>query len=210
MPNFKEIFTIFVVIILISAKIICVMRLNRKTIIYYFIKLAKQSGTPESISRGVTIGLAVGLVIPFGLQIPFALPLAFVLKANKIASVAFTFVTNHFTIFFIYPFQCYLGSHIVGAPLSYASLSATLKNFLHYLTSGEATFKQSYEELMLLGQDILIPFFVGGAALALIMGVTGYFLSLYLIRAFRNRKENRKEKRRLKRIEQVQNTNPTE
>lgn len=171
------------------------MKLNRKKILYYVVKLAKQSGTPEFVARGVFIGLFIGLVVPFGLQILVALPLAFVFKANKITAVGFTFITNQASIFFIYPFQCFVGSYVIAHPISYAHLSARLKSFLHFLVSSKASIRKSYEELMLLGQEIVIPFFVGGVVLGILVGILGYFASLYLVRQVRGRKERRKQQR---------------
>ncbi len=183
------------------------MKLNRKKILYYAVKLAKQSGTPEFVARGVFIGLFIGLLIPFGFQIMIALPLAFIFKANKITAVGFTFITNNFTIFFIYPFQCFIGSYIIAHPISYDHLTSRLKSFLHFAVSSEASIRKSYEELMLLGQEIVIPFFVGGLALGLVAGVLGYFTSLYLVRQIRGRKERRKQQRLKKHHDK---TNPTQ
>lgn len=42
------------------------------------------------------------------------IPLAFLLRAAKVPAVAFTFVSNHFSIIVLYPLQCYLGSYLIS------------------------------------------------------------------------------------------------
>ncbi|MDD3117681.1 MAG: DUF2062 domain-containing protein [Victivallales bacterium] len=158
-------------------------RFNRKRLLVYALKLAKQSGTPECVAKGVALGLFIGLLVPMGGQILIVLPLAFWLKANKITACAFTMVTNHFTVLFLYPFQCVLGSYIIASPLTYKRVEQLFIDFFK---------SPSWHELILMGDEIIIPFFVGGALLAVTSSVIGYFTSLRLVRTLRNRKAKRK------------------
>jgi len=153
--------------------------LSRRKSLYYMAKLAKQSGTPECIARGVFWGVLVGWVIPFGLQLVIVIPLAFIFKANKLVACASTLVSNHFTIFIMYPFQCWAGSYMLGNPLEYAQLKQTFLKLLE---------DPSWNALLALGVDICVPFFVGGFVFGLCNAVGGYFLALYLVRRFRARK----------------------
>jgi len=158
-------------------------RFNRKRLMVYVLKLAKLSGTPECIAKGVGMGLFIGLFIPMGAQLLIVFPLAIWFKANKIAACSFTMITNHFTILFIYPFQCVLGSYIIADPLTYERAKQPFMAFFH---------SPSLRELTLLGKEIVVPFFVGGAFLGAIFSVSGYFGALYLVRTIRNRKAKRK------------------
>lgn len=162
---------------------------NRKRVMYYMIKLAKQSGTPECIAKGVMLGLLIGFMIPFGLQIIIVLPLAFVFKANKIVSCAFTLVTNHITIFFIYPFQCWYASYLMNwlagnsfKQLSYQTLKEIFKKFIA---------APSMKALAELGNDVMVPFLVGGALLGIVSAAIGYFAALFVVRRLRERRERR-------------------
>ena len=136
-----------------------------KTLKFWYFKMVRQSGTPEKIARGVAVGLFVGFMIPFGFQIIVAIPLAILFKANKLFSVTGTFVTNHFTIPFIYPFQ-------------FKSLLKT----------------PSFEALFELGHDVVIPFFTGGAFLALLFATAGYYAALGIVIQYRRKKSMRLRK----------------
>ena len=53
----------------------CAMK--RTVFLRTYLKIIRTEGTPSSIARGVSIGLAVGLIIPVGLQTLPAIFLAF-------------------------------------------------------------------------------------------------------------------------------------
>jgi len=163
------------------------IRINRKRIVYYALKLARQSGTPECIAKGVFLGLFIGFLIPMGGQIIIVLALAFIFKANKIVSCAFTMVTNHFTVLIIYPFQCVLGSYVIANPMTWDKVYGPLINALK-----APGWWEKIQELWLLGEDFIIPFFVGGMLLAVVSSIPGYFISLYIVRNLRNRHAARK------------------
>lgn len=156
---------------------------------YYYFKFIRQSGEPEYIARGVALGLFVGLLIPFGLQIAVVLPLAILLKAAKIPSVVFTWVTNHFTIWIIYPVQCYIGSWALASPFEYSEIRDTMINVVE---------KQSFSSLFSLGWLVVASFFVGGLLFALVTSIPGYFMSLKAIKAYRRRKALKQQKNRNK------------
>jgi len=186
------------------------IRLNKFSLGYIYVKLVKQAGTPDYIARGVAIGLMVGMVIPFGLQIPVAIALAFLLKAAKIPAFACTWVTNHITIFFIYPVQCWIGSYLIGNPLSFEVIEEKLKVITHgpswtselfdgkIIMAFETLFKQFITSFEALGGQIVASFFVGGFLFGTILAVPGYFLSLYWVKQYRKLKEKKLKKRREK------------
>jgi uncharacterized protein len=156
---------------------------------YYYFKFIRQSGEPEYIARGVALGLFVGMIVPFGFQIITAVPLAIWLKAAKIPSIAFTFVTNHLTIWVIYPVQCYVGSWLIARPLGYGQIRDSLKDVIE---------KQSFQDLFSLGWILIIAFFAGGLLFALALSIPGYFISLKMIILHRLHKEKKQHKSRKK------------
>jgi len=158
------------------------IRLNKFSLGYIYVKLVKQAGTPDYIARGVAIGLMVGMVVPFGLQMPIAIVLAFILKAAKIPSLACTWVTNHLTIFFLYPVQCWIGSYLIGNPLQLEKVEKQLKTVIN---------ERTWASLNALGGQIVASFFVGGFLFGIILAVPGYFLSLYWVKKYRELKEKK-------------------
>lgn len=165
------------------------LKLNKYSLGYLYVKLARQSGEPEYIARGVAIGLFIGLFIPFGIQIPIAIVLAFAFKAAKIPAFACTWVTNHFTVFVIYPLQCWIGSYIIGTPLHFKQVEIQLKAVLNELT---------WTAFKALGTQFVASFFAGGLLFGVLAAIPGYFISLFLVKKFRKLKELKLKHRRRK------------
>ena len=167
--------------------------ITKKQIRQNYLRMMRHHGSPESVGRGAATGLAVAFVIPFSFQMLVAFPLAMLLKAAKLPALLFTWVTNPITIPFLYPLQCYVGSYLIGRPISYGSLQESLtKNMIE---------PPSFSKLMALGADIVLSFFAGGLLFGTVSALVGYVIMVYLVRSYRIRKELRKA-RRLRRAEQ--------
>jgi len=181
---------------------------------YLYLRFLRLGGSPEEISRGVAVGLFVGLIAPIGLQTIIVLPLAFLLKAKKLPAIVFTWLTNPYTIIFIYPVQCYLGSLFYGQTLSFHKVQNIFKNFfehffekpdiiwsftdslrdiyiISYIVPTLEQAQASISALLNLGTDILIPFIIGGGFIGLICAITGYFASYGLIVSHRAKKQKK-------------------
>ena len=143
-------------------------------------RIVKEKAAPEYIARGWAIGMFYGCLIPFGFQLLCSIPTAFLLKGSKIGATFGTLLTNHFTIFIIYPLQCLVGNHLIGGNLSYEAVNEAMQNVLKL---------QNYSALLELGRDLLISFFVGGALLTVIMTPLTYFAVLNMVRTHRRLKK---------------------
>ena len=163
------------------------MALNfKKRMRNIYIKLIKQTGSPDFVARGVAIGFFIGFLIPMGGQTIVALPLAWLLKAKKIPAVACTWVTNPWTVIFIYPVQCYVGAKVMGGSLSFQQINNILGEFMK---------QRTWESFNQLGSNIMIPFLLGGALFGIISGTISYFTTYGIIVSHRNRIESRLTKR---------------
>jgi len=155
-----------------------------------FLKMMRSSDRPDYLARGVALGLFIGFLVPMGLQIAVVLPLAFLLKAAKIPAVAFTFVTNHLTVFFIYPVQCWIGSYLMFHPFRYEVLADQLRGLIDAPDMNAAL-----EEIARLGGQLVASFFLGGLLFGVIFGLFGYFLTYGAAIRFRARRDARKKAR---------------
>ena len=162
----------------------------RRLFRYYYNKAVREKGTPEYVARGWAIGMFIGFAMPFGLQLVVSVPLAFLMKGSKLGAVVGTMTTNHFTIFVIYPFQCWLGSFLIGKPLSFSTIRSQLNEVLE---------NQDYETLFGLGKDLIAAFFIGGFLLAFISTPICYYAVRKMVIEYRLNKE----KRRLKKLEKL-------
>ena len=175
-------------------------RFARRFIKFYYLRLVRQSGSPDYIARGVAIGLFIGMLVPLGGQMIVALALAYMLKAHKIPALGCTWITNHFTVGVIYPFQCYVGSYLTSEPMKWNESFTIFKSFIKSVTkTGDMSFWQSLEnafhELLKLGSEILVPFFIGGALIGTFLAFIGYFIAYGMIMHHRMKVDMRIKKR---------------
>lgn len=164
-------------------------KVRKFSMAYIYMKLVRQSGAPDYIARGVAIGFMVGMVVPISLQTFVAIPLAFALKAAKIPAFACTWVTNPISVIFIYPIQCWIGSYLIGSPLTLQKSEQMLENVVHNFT---------WDAFSSLGWQIVVSFFAGGILFGAILAVPGYFISLYWVKKYREIKERKLKRRREK------------
>ena len=142
-------------------------------------KIVSEEASPEFIARGWAIGMFYGCLIPFGLQLILSIPNAFILNGIKVGATIGTFITNHFSIFIIYPLQCYVGSILLQNGLSYAIIKEAMLKVIN---------EQTYDSLLSCGTDLVYSFFMGGFLLAAIMTPITYFSVLLMVRKYRSKK----------------------
>ncbi|MCU0857832.1 MAG: DUF2062 domain-containing protein [Pontiellaceae bacterium] len=145
----------------------------------------RHPGTPESVGRGVAVGLFSAFFFP-GVHMLIAFLLAMLVRGARGAAVLVTWITNPITIPFIWPVQCYLGSFMIGTPLSHARIESLLRNVMH---------EPSIQSIRDLGVDLILSFFAGGALFGSLMATAGYFCTTAMVRRHRDRMENRKQSR---------------
>ncbi len=156
---------------------------------YWYVRLLRINDNPRSIALGVGLGLFIGFIVPIGLQTVAVLPVAFIFKANKILSIAFTWVTNYVTVIFIYPIQCYVGSVILFHPIKLEALKETFKGI------------ESWKDFGSIGGEIIVAFFAGGLLLGLVTGIAGYCLSYGAIIRYKESKRQRMRQKLMSRRE---------
>ena len=144
----------------------------KRVVRYYYLKAIREKGTPEYIARGWAIGMFVGFAIPFG---------------SKLGATVGTMATNHFTIWLIYPFQCWLGSLLMGENHSFEEVSKHLEIVIR---------NQDYETLFGLGKTLIIAFFLGGFLLALISTPICYFAVRKIVVGYRRNRMKKQHRTR--------------
>lgn len=144
-----------------------------------YCRIVREKATCEYVARGWAIGIFYGCFIPFGLQLICSLPTAFLLKGSKVGATLGTFITNHFTIFIIYPVQCWVGNRVIGGDLSYQEVVTIMKKVVN---------EQSYSSLLSLGGELAASFFIGGALLAAVTTPLTYWGVKKLVYSYQNRK----------------------
>lgn len=162
-------------------------KLKKRSAAYWYYKILRERGTPGFIARGWAAGLFVNFFIPCFFQVVTAIPLAFLVKGSRIAAVMATFISNNFTIPFLYPFQCYIGGYLICKPLQYEQIKTVLSTIIT---------NPSYDSIYQLGMHLMLAFFAGGTLLGIISAIFGYFIARRLAAEYQ---QKRHERRMLKR-----------
>lgn len=155
-----------------------------RTARYYRLKFLRLKGDPESVARGVGLGVFVGISPTLPLHTIQLLLFCPLFRGNLIAALlAATIVSNPLTFFFQYYFSWMVGNWLLPSRVSWNEIHA----LLNYIT-GDSTFRQAIEAVLHLGKDALLTLLVGGWVLALPFAVIFYFLSRTALVRFRNKR----------------------
>ena len=154
---------------------------SRRSLLRLYAKIVREKADAKYIARGWAIGMFCGCFFPFGTQLLISIPAAFILRGSKIGATLGTLLTNHVTIFFIYPLQCYVGDRLMGGRLSWEQIKEVMASVLE---------KQSFESLFELGWHLTVAFFIGGAILTAIMTPLTYVGVKNLVIKRRERRRN--------------------
>ena len=114
---------------------------------------------PEDVAAGWALGMFIGCSIPFGLQLLVSIPLAIMMRVSKVGATVGTLITNPVTIFFIYPAQTWAMYNLLFGDRE----------------MGELPTEWTRESVMALSGPVIISFFLGGLALALVLSPITYF-----------------------------------
>ena len=162
-------------------------------------RMMREKHPPEFIARGWAIGMFYGCTIPFGFQLILSIPTAILLKGSKVGATVGTFITNHFTIFVIYPVQCWVGNKVLeifGRDVMSVDKIIAALNHVRSLSPLSGEFWSAIGQL---GGGVMASFFIGGALLALVCTPLTYWGVLRAVRNRRARVEQRRKERRERR-----------
>jgi len=123
--------------------------------------------TRRSVPRGVALGMAVGIIIPFA-QILFAALLSVSVRANVPLAALTTFVTNPFTTPLIWVVAYWVGEWLlrvdaatVVSPVNTAIAETDLQHFLQWLTG--ATMVTAFGLVIIAAVASAISYVLSGA-----------------------------------------------
>ena len=132
-------------------------------------QMVRDPMSPERVAAGWALGMFIGCSIPFGLQLIVSVPLAIMMRVSKVGATVGTLITNPVTIFFIYPAQTWAMYNILFGSRE----------------MGELPTEWTRESVMALSGPVIISFFLGGLALALILSPITYFIVKRIVIKYR-------------------------
>lgn len=160
---------------------------------YYYLRLIRQEGSLDQISAGMALGVFVGLITPPGPQMIIAVIIASIAGWNKISSALGVWITNPFTIPFIYPLQVWLGSAIAGIPLSFEPPSS-IPELWKLLTNG-----QHHSSLM-------AALLIGASVSAVVCSFLSFFVTKFIVHSYRTKKLARLQRIKKQQIARATNS----
>jgi uncharacterized protein (DUF2062 family) len=140
----------------------------------YFRSLLRLNVHPTKIAFSVSLGIFVGIAVPFGLQSLVILPLAMSFRSNLILAYASTYITNPITTLPIYAFIFKLGGFISGVKISFNSLIESFQN-------------PSFQMFGKLGLESVFVFFSGAISLGTVLSFMSYCLILNFLLFYQRR-----------------------
>ena len=138
-------------------------------------KMVRDPLPPESVAAGWALGVFVGFAIPFGLQLIVSVPLAIMMRVSKVGATLGTFVTNPATIFFLYPAQTWVVYNLLFGSRE----------------MGELPTEWTRQAVMALSGPVIISFFLGGLALAMVLSPVTYHVVKQIVIRQRRRKRGK-------------------
>lgn len=159
----------------------------KRTVRYYYLKLTRLQGDPQSLASGTAIGIFLGILPTIPFHTVSVLLVTFLTRTSTIAGLLGTImVCNPLT----YIPQYYL-SLLIGNILTPYNFSwERIKTVLDFLLS-KPGFTESIHALAGLGYEVVIVLLVGGAVLAIPFTIAGYFLSLRIFISVHDKKNKK-------------------
>ena len=137
---------------------------------YLYHRFIRLHGSAEAIAWGAAVGFFVAMSPTMGFQTCLAVPVAAFFKINKVAAAATVWLTNPVTAPFVYGLNYMIGAKLLGYPLNAVFFSSpSWETFWH----GSA--------------EVLLCLIVGGTLSGLVVGLAGYFVTLWMVRTAREK-----------------------
>lgn len=144
---------------------------SKRWIKYWYLRLMRQNSSPKNLAAAMALGMFIGAlpIIPF--QSIVVVALAFVLRVNKLAAWLATCYSNAATMVPFYYFLYEIGSSVTP----FHNVVFDPKNL-------------EMEQMISSGWDVFIVMFAGGLTFGIPATILTYFLSLLIIRRYRQRR----------------------
>lgn len=144
---------------------------------YLYLRFIRMRGSAEEVSRGMALGIFIGMTPTMGVQMPIALFFAMLFKENKIAAILGVWISNPVTVIPIYTFNFQVGKYLLG------TRDVKMPQF------------SSFNEIIELSYDFLLPLTIGSLLTGIVTAAIAYVVTLYTYRGLKYEKDLIKRKR---------------
>lgn len=151
---------------------------------YFYIRFIRLRGTPAEISCGLAVGVFWGMFPLPGLQMAIAIVTAALLRGNKLAAAAGTWLSNPLTTLPLTVLNFQVGQWVLGREVDVLS----------------ADDLQSIDQILQLGGDFLVSYLIGCLIVGSISAPLIYVLGLPIIQRIQHRVTARQTARRRRQV----------
>ncbi|MUM78329.1 DUF2062 domain-containing protein [Pseudodesulfovibrio sp. F-1] len=137
----------------------------------WYLRLMRQNSSPRNLAAAMALGMFIGAMPIMPFQSVVVVALAFAFRVNKLAAWLATCYSNAATMVPFYYFLFKVGRAVTG--VEGVTFDAS---------------KLEMEQLISAGWDLFLVMFAGGLAVGIPATVATYFLSLFIIRRYRQRR----------------------
>ena len=127
---------------------------------YLLLRFIRLKGSSETIARGLAVGAFAGMFPIFGGQTIIGVLLAFLVKGNKVAAMAATWISNPLTYIPIYALNYHIGRRLLNA----APATINQQNIADVAS------------IMEHGREFAVALLLGSCVTGLIMGLFAYLV----------------------------------
>lgn len=159
----------------------------RRAARYYYLKLLRLQGDPETLARGVAIGVFVGITPTLPLHTVLALLFSYLLGGNPLAALlAAATISNPFTLVPQYYLCWKVGNWVLPGHLSWHKIRMVMA-----VVHSDLGFSESLRSLGRLSTEAVTVLLLGGVILALPTAIIAYPLSRRLFTAIRTKRHQK-------------------
>ncbi len=142
-----------------------------RTLRYLYLRFVRIRGSAHDVAKGMALGVFIGMTPTMGVQMPIAFFAAMLLKENQIAALLGVWISNPATAIPIYTFNFKVGKYLLGTP------NLKMPRFT------------SFQEVMALGHDFLLPLATGSLVTGVVAAVVAYPVTYFVYRGILIEKE---------------------
>jgi len=167
---------------------------------FHYVKhrLRRLPDPPHRIARGIFAGIFVSFSPLFGLHFLLAVMVAWIMRGNIVAALLATFFGNPLTFVPMGVLSLNTGYFLLGMNrLSEDEVKRSLggkfvdagDDLWHNFTTIFTGEQSDWSHLSVFFDEVFLPYLVGGLIPGVIFGMVGYYVSLPLIIAYKNRRK---------------------
>ncbi len=158
----------------------------RRTARYYFLRLKRLQGSPNSLAMGLAIGASIAITPTLPLHTLMIIAITLLVRVNTVAALLIAAViSNPLTFILQYWLAWKIGDFFFPDRLSWIRLKTVLSMLM------DQGIIDSLHTLSKLSMDAMLVLFTGGIILAIPLGILTYFISYNFFSKLRQKRQQK-------------------